>query len=38
VAELGIKWTGSKRPIEYKLNVPKVELINKWAIDKIKTD
>lgn len=25
-----IKWTGSKRPIEYKLNVP-IEKIDRWA-------
>ncbi|MGB3346649.1 MAG: HTH domain-containing protein [Candidatus Humimicrobiia bacterium] len=30
-----IKWTGSKRPIEYKLNVP-IEKINVWIRNNIK--
>lgn len=31
-----VKWTGSKRPIEYKLNVP-IETINQWTRRKIRT-
>jgi len=31
-----VKWTGSKRPIEYKLNVP-IERIKQWTRRKIRT-
>lgn len=32
-----IKWTGSKRPIEYKLNVP-IEKIEEWVHDNIRKE